>query len=63
MEFDAPGMLAPAELPAALISASDAAGRALLVAGGQPGAVVLLLNITARGISILALALFLVAVA
>ncbi len=48
MGFDAPAMQAPAELPAAIAEAALAA-RPMLVEGGQPGAVVLLVEIDAVG--------------
>lgn len=46
--FDGPAMLAPAELPAALVEAVLAA-RATLIEGGQPSAVVLLVELVAVG--------------
>lgn len=51
MPFDAPATLAPAELPAGLIAASTTAGRPMLVAGPQPGAAAVLLDITAAGVT------------
>lgn len=63
MGFDAFGATAYAELPAALVAASTTTGRPMLVPGLQPRAVVVLLDITARGVSVLALALILSVVA
>jgi hypothetical protein len=48
--LDAPATVAPAELPAAAVEASAVAGRPLLVAGTQPGAVVLLLDLDVQGL-------------
>jgi hypothetical protein len=48
MGFDAPAMQAPAELPAGSIEAA-LLPRQMLIEGGQPGAVVLLVEIDAVG--------------
>jgi hypothetical protein len=46
--FDAPATEAPAILPAAFVAASIAT-RPVLTPGGQPGAVVVLLEFEVRG--------------
>ena len=57
MGFDAPGTETPAVLPAGFVLASTTSGRPMLAQGGPPAAVVILLDLTARGASVLALAL------
>ena len=51
MGFAAPATVAPAMLPAPLSGASTTTGRSLLVAGAQPLAAVVLLDIVAKGAS------------
>jgi hypothetical protein len=51
MGFAAPATVAPAMLPAALSGASTTTGRPLLVAGAQPLAAVVLLDLVAKGAS------------
>lgn len=49
--FASHGETALAELPASAVEASTAAGRPVLVAGAQPAAVVVLLDVTAQAMT------------
>lgn len=46
--FDAPAVVAPAELPAAFVEA-ELASRPVLAAGGQPRPVVVLVDVEVKG--------------